>query len=104
MSALAGTVSIGNPLHIPEGYLPYPLPDWTPEVRAFRAPNGTTWVSKGAYEQALQLDAAKKRIAELEAQVADLSFPVRGMSGEFSKDSRALWVWPTQQQGSYSRL
>lgn len=75
-----------------------PLP-WTrvelpPNRYSYLSPDGTPWVSQGAYEQAIKLDKAQKRIRELEEELAAATFPVEGMSGCFDDDN-GMDVWVT---------
>ncbi len=90
-----GTVNISNPLHhLPGEFSRVPRPDfleYADTPKPFVAPNGITWVSQGAYEQAIKLDEAQKRIKELELELADLRFPIQGMSGEITENVMVVW-------------
>lgn len=70
----------------------------------YTAPDGTIWVSRGAYEQGLKLQAAYRRIAQLETELADLRFPISGMSGEYAQDNSNLRVWPSHEDEHPSAL
>lgn len=97
MSVIVGSVSSTDAL----GF--YMTPS---ALNPYQAPDGSCWVSRGAYEQSVHLKEAQRRIQELEIQLAlekGKKFPVDGISGEFleheGRKSVAFWpasvkTWP----------
>ncbi len=103
----SGTVNISNPLHyLPGEFSRVPRPDfldYADTPKPFVAPNGITWVSQGAYEQAIKLDEAQKHIKELERELAiEVGKQLGILAARLRFYDSDMYVWPAgSEEGEY---